>query len=491
MIPNEPETLEDLRSYVNRDDNKGRMKFMVKILIIMKYTLNHPETIEETGAAWCSDKIHFIVNSNKLANFMNLRPNSINTNFRDHGFIIVSSLASDLGKDFPGIALTRHWKKRYISNPPFTANTTITEAEAIPCIQVRIDTQERLENKKSENFLPFIPKETNIFLKGDQGQLLNLSQLNFALMTKDDEDGSNWFKRLLKNLTEYWKLNVSGEASSGIQHLISVIIDKSQLSPMNKGQISANIEFLLHMRDDSSQISDTITFDTFVKYFVRYGSINDPIGILHEVTYYGEHIEPFLMGFSSFESQSQPDVRIQFKNWFSPFADKEAAKKLLNQQVGECWVVIPSKTPNMFTLVLKSILNNKYDLSYLRITYDAITEDASKRFYVPNKDGELIFASSFHNMLIDTLGLSYPEMAQCHEYEKEKPNYVTADDILQRRKQSVPISIDDMPSQIPGSQIELCGNEFEVRESQMITESQFTQFTFSQLDSSDNMFKYP
>jgi hypothetical protein len=88
--------IEGLKALVGRSEHKMRIKFSVKLLHVLNYTSQNRELIPETGAVWCADGIHFLVHSKILGNFLGLKSNTINTNFRDHGFKI---LAPVLPKD--------------------------------------------------------------------------------------------------------------------------------------------------------------------------------------------------------------------------------------------------------------------------------------------------------------------------------------------------------------------------------------------------------
>ena len=82
------ESVEDLKKYLC---GTGRLKFSVKVLLILNFTEKHKDCVGMTGAVWCEDGVHFLANTKIMALLLDLKANSINTNLRDHGFKIVDN----------------------------------------------------------------------------------------------------------------------------------------------------------------------------------------------------------------------------------------------------------------------------------------------------------------------------------------------------------------------------------------------------------------
>ena len=405
------DTIDDLKKLVSKDESKGRTKFVVKIFHVLQFVRLHPEKIHELGAAWCEDGRHFIVNSNILGGFLGLKANSINTNFRDHGFQILSSSSQEIKNRFPTITETRHWKLRLSSGANFHAASTIEEAENIPCLQQKVDNVTANYNSAPDKELPFLPKETIQLIGEDQAQMLNICRTYYSLKSTD------FYKKFMAFVTKFWKERISETNVSNIENIISAIVNRDEQ------QLEVNLDFLLQQHDDSSQMNETVTFDTFVRYFIRYGDVSDPALTLREVS---STNTPFdFSGLNIFSSQNY-ELNVQFHSWFSPTADKNYAVSALQQTFGQSWVVIHSKTPNVFNLLFK---HNLDVVRSLHIFHNPIPDNPNERYYVQFNNGEFQYRSSLDEILTGVLKLSYKT-----DYEKrkipDKPLSVNADDII-------------------------------------------------------------
>lgn len=136
MLPN---TIEMLKEFVRR--KKPFVKFMLKIYYCLEFTRNHPDTIEEIGIAWWIDKRHFIANTVVLSNFLNLRPNSLNTDFRQHHFEIEKDFSTrELHSIYPNLEAVRFWKLHFTSQYLFCSESSIENISKIPCHNKKIKT---------------------------------------------------------------------------------------------------------------------------------------------------------------------------------------------------------------------------------------------------------------------------------------------------------------------------------------------------------------
>jgi hypothetical protein len=82
------EELNHLKSLVNKSTGPG-LTFAVKIYRILEFVKHHPDACEITGLIWTKLPAIFLVNNQLLTVFLGIKCNSINTNFREHGFEIV------------------------------------------------------------------------------------------------------------------------------------------------------------------------------------------------------------------------------------------------------------------------------------------------------------------------------------------------------------------------------------------------------------------
>ncbi|OHT16015.1 hypothetical protein TRFO_13496 [Tritrichomonas foetus] len=416
----EVDTVDELKNLVGRDESKGRTKFVVKIFHMLQFVRKHPEKMLELGASWCNDGRHFVINSNILGSFLGLKANSVNTNFRDHGFQIISSNAQDLRSEFSNMIETRHWKKRISGSSSFTINSNIDDAENIPCLQQRVDNAFVPSSADYEKEVPFMPKETITLLAEDQSQLLNIYRMYYSHSYE-----CNYFKTFLSFVTNLWKTQISELNYANSTKIISVIVGENP-------QLEVNLDFILQQRDESSQSSEIVTFDSFVKYFMRYGDSTDLSLTLREVSCITPQPPAFdIDGFNVFPSQNY-DQKVQFNDWFSPFADKNHALTVLKKQIGEAWLLIPSKTPNQFTLLYK---DDSYDFNVqaLHILHNPIPPDTEHRYGVQFHDGTYQYRSTLDLLFTDVLKLAYRGVSDV-ETLHNRPKYVSADDIANRKK---------------------------------------------------------
>ena len=62
-----------------------KMKLIHIVWICLQYIQKHPHDISNVGIFWFDDS-HFMINSLIFGKFTNRKPNTINRNFRTHGF---------------------------------------------------------------------------------------------------------------------------------------------------------------------------------------------------------------------------------------------------------------------------------------------------------------------------------------------------------------------------------------------------------------------
>lgn len=85
MDSKELKELEELRYRVTNECKKMRQIHIV--LLCLNFVDTHPEFVSQIGCFWNTDH-SFMVHSIKLGTFIKRRPNTINRNFRSHGFDI-------------------------------------------------------------------------------------------------------------------------------------------------------------------------------------------------------------------------------------------------------------------------------------------------------------------------------------------------------------------------------------------------------------------
>lgn len=112
----------------------GKIKFAVKVWKTLQFVREHPECAGMCGAMWLGDGPKFMTNAAILGSFLDIKPNSVNTNFRLLGFEIEHSKVS--GGSLPN---AKKWKVRVLKGHSFTANSEVAEIEKIPMFAGKVD----------------------------------------------------------------------------------------------------------------------------------------------------------------------------------------------------------------------------------------------------------------------------------------------------------------------------------------------------------------
>jgi hypothetical protein len=192
--------------------------------------------------------------------------------------------------------------------------------------------------------------------------------------------------------------------------VIDVLLSNSTLPPSRADQISENLHYLLQKRDGDSQPTDSISFDAFVRFWVRYCPKHDPLATIAELTEFSD-------SGTSMESQSSfgfPRFRPagdQFKSWFFPSMDKESARAKLTAVTDEAWVVIQSKRPDTFTLLHKGAGTSQIMAAY--IVHDAVAESRDRTFCVNFAPSDRVeYRETIDAILTEVFRLTYKSVIE-------------------------------------------------------------------------------
>ena len=356
MQNKEPDTIEELHSLVSKDcTNSSRIKFLPKILLILQYTKKHPEDIIRVGGGWLSDGNYFITNSGIIAEFLGLKANSINTNFRDHGFNLVSFTDKEkIRKEFPSLTNIKFWKVRKYKTDEFNQNSTVDDVNNFQVQTINILNPQ------------FLPKE--LLKLNDQNLICSLCQILKSLENKEQFGfDDKWYFNFVSDLYKIWILNISSTLESDVYKVFDFLIENQEnLKKEHEQQLRINLEYFLEQRDDCSQCSDIFTFDSFLKFFIKYGCMNDYIQTVKEITYFPS------IGFDSLVNCSMKlNSKSMFVNWFSPFRNENLfqnscdwyflckSKLILMEYIQFIFIIIQQKfqIQKDIQLILKTKLN--------------------------------------------------------------------------------------------------------------------------------------
>jgi hypothetical protein len=311
------ETITELRHFIGRE-GPNRIKFVIKLFHLLHFSRNHPGSLMTLGASWCSDGVHFICNSAIMAAFLGLKANSINTNYRDHGFEIVRCTTPELAREFPCLAASTNWKKRMNRKHSFTTSTSLAEVERIPCGEVGVLSSPR---RSDPSAFPEIPGPVQEFIHGDHAVEQRVLGIWEHIAGRKGPE-------LLRRAYKDWRQFAGGECVTEIGNFTAALTQGIE-SPSDIERLVRNAEVLLE-DGDSQPSTGLIDFPSYLLFTLRYGFLADAVEVLLQV--------------------SEPDG---FHPWFRPILGAQAARLLMGCHNRNTWFVRVAETPGTFMLTYK------------------------------------------------------------------------------------------------------------------------------------------
>jgi hypothetical protein len=381
---------------LNVGSDKSRVKFAVKLLKALERTSTDPELIPQVGIAWCSDGRHFIANPRILGGYLGLKPNSINANFRDHGFTICDCPVNQIIANFGNIPDPQNWRKRFHAEGEFTRTSTLEDANRISiCGHRMMDLVAPPEPNTPVEDAQSIQNVFSLIFSGDRRLLTSVS----LIIHKADGD-KRWKDQMVSRLLSDWVTAFGYVCSVPMAALLDSILQPPQSLPHDMfRQLRTNVEDLLLSRDDVlSQKTDCVEFDDYLLLMFRYGPQQCLATTVCDLTCPDPAL-PFVdLSLGSFSSQSE-GVTPSFHHWFHPGLNMKTAEALLRNCTQTAWVVRPSSVPNKFTVHCK--LLGRLIASHIR--YDGL--EAEERFSIVLDNDEVKYAASLSQLLFDVLEL--------------------------------------------------------------------------------------
>ena len=389
-------TADDLKNYMTKDKYGSKLKFAVKLFLTLNFTSHNQDMINQTGACWLSDGVRFMANSQIFADFINLKSNSVNANFRMHFFKIHNSSHFDALKEFPWIKDSKNYKIRSNTNYAFSVTSTLNYINTIPCDNI-------LTQQICNVFQPMeikIPLQLYSFVKDNKEMHLKI-ELIFTKLQKPQIWKVNFF---LEALNE-WKQ---------ITNKLEVDISKIQNFALNEinTQISSNLAHLLNQISNSSYSDSNVSLDTYLNFVSRFGFLQNCKDTLL-----------FLSSMNHFDLDENGAISPSFKNWFKPFFNEAMAISFLTDKPNNSWVLRPSSAFGKFTLHSKRKQGN----IATHISVDPLSSE--KMFSVEVENSKFLNASSLRYLLFDVLKL--PVIDEIKENNEIKPSlYVNATEFI-------------------------------------------------------------
>lgn len=391
--------------------NHNKIKFCVRILQLLNETLLDNTKIKNIGLAWCEDGFHFICNSQILGNYINLKANSINTNFRAHSFQIENFNIVEIQKKFGNLPDIKNWKMRRNTSFEFTTESFEFEVGKIPCLEKN----KRAIDANSPGSNSVFPSITIDLLKNNQHCFHQVEMI----MEKADFM-PNWKNKFLRTVSKDWvnicqKCNVNQPPSFdsvNTPDLIQIIIDSSEPKiDQDTEIIEDNISYLLENSNGDSQ-SLSVLFIDFLKLCLRFGTLKQIANSILEI--------------SSQTTQS-------YASWFIPSTDLNYATESMDQNDNK-WCIKPSKTyPNAFTLLVNFEYNK---IQYSHIMFNPMPLKPEQSYFIKDEENSsTISRASLKTFLKEVVNLTIPQ-DKTSTSEKKMISHVSISTIANRNSEN-------------------------------------------------------
>jgi hypothetical protein len=360
-------SVEELRKWIGRDHG-SRVKFATKIFHALTFVKAHATDVVTVGVCWCADGIHFLCNSAILACFLDLRANSINTNFRDHGFEITRLSKVELIDEFPHLPSLNNWKKRRHRDCLFTASSTLEDVERITCVDILKPSQDVPAQTMPDEILRF----------SQQDPVVAARTLTLWEKICNPVDIFNY-------AYEDWKQIGGPNCTTDLENLTSILIRRLD-SQRGALQIKENIEALVRYNDDEDWDRGDLRFDEYVMFCCRYGFLRGAIDVILQLT------DP---------SQVGP---VHFHSWFQPFLGPHSARVVLAEKSSAVWFVRLTNMPGVFALEYRIAVDGTRPAEHVvaYVKFDPLHSD--QLLSIRNGD-QLITATDWQNLLYVALNL--------------------------------------------------------------------------------------
>ena len=200
--------------------------FVVKIFKLLKIVIYNRTPIEQVGCCWCKDGEHFICNSRILGKCMNLKPNSINKNFKLYSFESEHISSKEIIKYFGNLPDIKNWKLMKIKSPyHFSINCTETEIENIP-----------------KNIHTNIHTNTNSHIFPEEQKIMNSPQNNSTNNDNNNNNNNNNNLQKIKADQENVKSIVSNQENqeNNENNLLNSFFDVNDFNDLDNFSIFGN-----------------------------------------------------------------------------------------------------------------------------------------------------------------------------------------------------------------------------------------------------------
>lgn len=482
---------EELILYFKSND---RIKFTVKLFYVLQFVEKYPEYQNDCGTSWCSDGRNFISNPIILGKTLSIKPNTINANFRSHGFAIIPVKFEELSAEFPNLSDVKNWKKRINHQYNFCSTSFIDEVKQIPCrpfpslksleksffisntpcanyvaIPLKIvskppinehkdtkndDVNQEIKNNILNNInnqISFqMPPETQSLLSND-----NNTYFDTGILMNKISNNIEMSCFLTLSATKDWIQIVGNVSKADPNQVVEAIAANYQTLPQYT-QLKANILYLLLSHSKLTHQPDkSLSFDQFLNFFLRYGCISKAASYINDLTVFSNNSSAFSLYSSSSSENSQDSNYLdsqpaslfasKFQTWFQPSFNAATSIKILENQPLKTWLLRPSSKPGRFTLHYKS---SKKCVSATYIEFNPMNALNEPPLKVMVENEGFSGALNWNSMLFDVMKLNLENSFSLESLNNQSNNSMWNDKLI------------DQPPQIflSSSQVELNNN---------------------------------
>lgn len=324
------ENIESVKNFVCN----GRMHFILKIYHLLSYTKLHDNDINIIGIFWANNDGAILMNSAILANFVGIKPNSINKNLKSYGIYKDKSPSLSILSYNNLIDRTR-WIYRKSSIYSFNPNTPIEDVR---------------------NFKPDFKITKGALPQPSTGEIKTkelISHLKISSMSLLKNRNPDWEKLFKLKFSEHW-LEIAEPGANAVY--INKIIDffkncQKELFDSNPEVENKILAALCFFSNDNSKIIDIDDYFCFCSFFGFSSSIVQNIANI-----------PFESGREiSIEESDLKD------RWLKMIKYDQTLLKLLENQTNETWTLCFSNEPGIYLL-----LNKNESIFQTQIFFDSL-----------------------------------------------------------------------------------------------------------------------
>jgi hypothetical protein len=325
---------------------KSKVTFGVKIHRLLEYIKQHPEDAAVVGLIWSTQPGIFLANTKSLTIFLGLKVNSVNTNFREHGFIQIknSPMTSPKLIELTGVSLPDEHHGKKLKQVLLTYSRSSDE-----CIAAKIDIEVRpkllaqkfhhLEGQNPDEShsesVPAVLQTISLFFSDSMKTELEnvITKLHPKFEVRH---------RILSLALSQWMARIGQIESVAVQIFLDAFLPRNDHSKMSLKQ--TNCRFLLDFCTSHSRfVQNHVSFTDFFRLFLRYGSSNG----LHQ----------------TFDSITPSESRFGGPCFCDGFCFGWNIATIKNLLCPGDWAVVEGDQPSTFSFITNTILIIRVDPS--------------------------------------------------------------------------------------------------------------------------------